>query len=258
MSTNVTPKAAVATRGCPNARRWQDIRQAARLSRSEGVTLIIHKNGDVTVTSKGDKENQSQPSNTTKSTSHDGRERKPTATAGDASAQPSKKQQRDAKRAEANRARDAQHAQESRVAERWQPLAHLLRRRKRAKLRNDVWTEYMRESIALRDKLRDFVARACRSIALWRSSARAIRDAWDARIEKRGWALIKMRNLFSLYRYLCDEEAATLELKASTDSDESATASRTTTPRVHVRTSPVDRRFTAKSGGKTRGRYQRR
>eukprot|EP00966_Prymnesium_polylepis_P272590 6297532-Prymnesium_polylepis.1 len=40
--SSAKPKAAAEKRGCLTARHWQGIRQAARLARSEGVTLITH------------------------------------------------------------------------------------------------------------------------------------------------------------------------------------------------------------------------
>ena len=36
------PKEAAANRGCLSARQWSDIRQAMRLTRSEGGVLILH------------------------------------------------------------------------------------------------------------------------------------------------------------------------------------------------------------------------
>lgn len=41
MAPNRTP-ATASTRGCLSSRQWSDIRQAARLARTEGVTLVMH------------------------------------------------------------------------------------------------------------------------------------------------------------------------------------------------------------------------
>ena len=36
------PNVHAAKRGCRSVRQWQDIRQAARLARTEGVTIELH------------------------------------------------------------------------------------------------------------------------------------------------------------------------------------------------------------------------
>ena len=57
--SSAKPKAAAAKRGCLTARHWQDIRQAARLARSEGVTLITH--GVTVAPAARGQEDQPQP-----------------------------------------------------------------------------------------------------------------------------------------------------------------------------------------------------
>ena len=91
MSTSVKPKAAAAKRGCLNARQWQDIRQAARLARSEGVTLITH---GITVTPVAHgKENLPQPGHeSTSMSARGGREQQPKKTIGNACDIPSAEQ----------------------------------------------------------------------------------------------------------------------------------------------------------------------
>eukprot|EP00966_Prymnesium_polylepis_P132444 3062108-Prymnesium_polylepis.1 len=57
--SSAKPKAAAAKRGCLTTRHWQDIRQAARLARSEGVMLITH--GVTVIPAARGQEYQPQP-----------------------------------------------------------------------------------------------------------------------------------------------------------------------------------------------------
>ena len=75
------PKAAAAKRGCLSARHWQDIRQAARTARSEGITLIIH--GVTVVPAVCGKENQPEPQHkSTTTTACSGRGQQPRSSRG--------------------------------------------------------------------------------------------------------------------------------------------------------------------------------
>ena len=138
-----------------SARHWQDIRRAARLSRIEGVTLITH---GVTSTPAGimnEQENRSLNCMVEKATpARDGcRSHKPSESVGNGAQTPSKKQQRDAQRAQ-------EHQDALRCGSRWLPLVQTILRRARAKTRDDVWTEWMRTKLALREKMRGLLRRA--------------------------------------------------------------------------------------------------
>ena len=146
-----------------SARQWQDLRQAARLSRSEGVRLEWRRDGSITISpltpgsaNAGNRQRQSQEQATRDRQSP---ERQPMDTV-DSPRQPSKKQLRDAKRAEADRALRA-----SPFIARWKLLTQrlvwranrllldstftrwMLLQSARQKIRRAVWREWTRRHI---------------------------------------------------------------------------------------------------------------
>jgi hypothetical protein len=54
-----------------------------------------------------------------------------------------------------------EHLKARACSERWLPLVQCLLRRSRAKFRCDVWTAHRRHKLALREKMRGFISRAC-------------------------------------------------------------------------------------------------
>ena len=170
------PKAAAAKRGCLAARHWQDIRQAARLARSEGVTLIMH---GVTVAPAARGQDPPQPQDkSTTTTTRDGRGQQPKEPIGNACEHPPAKQherqppkqQREQQRS-LRRLHDFQQAKA--CGARWEPLVKMLLRKERAISRANVWTEHLRYRIELRDKMSGFLARALRFL---RKRALAVGD----------------------------------------------------------------------------------
>ena len=156
------PKAAAAKRGCLTARHsWQDLRQATRLARSEGVTLIVH---GVTV-SPHCKENLQCSDNMTETTGLDERGQQQTEAVGRTCEHSSKRQhdqqQQTKQQREDQRSLLRLRAFQQAVAcgARWLPLMQKLLRRNRATSRDNVWTSHMRRTLALRDKMRDFLGR---------------------------------------------------------------------------------------------------
>ena len=163
------PKAAAAKRGCLTARHWQDLRQAARLARSEGVTLIVH---GVTV-SPHCKENLQCSDNMTKTTGLDERGQQQTE-AVDSTCEHSSKRQHDQQQQTKQQREDQRSLLRLRAFQqavacgaRWLPLVQKLLRRNRATSRDNVWTSsHMRRTLALRDKMRDFLGRVlCAAIS---------------------------------------------------------------------------------------------
>ena len=178
MSNTVKPKAAAAKRGCLTARHWRDIRQAARLARSEGVTLIMH---GVTVgpAARG-KETLPQPqSKPLSTTGHGGRGQRLTESVSLACEHPPSKQH---ERQEEPKAAQRQLRSLMRLSEfqqakacgaRWLPLVWGVLRGYRAKSRDNVWTQHMERKIELHKKARDFLGRA---LQLFRSRAVVVGD----------------------------------------------------------------------------------
>jgi len=152
------------SRGTLSARQWQDLRQAARLSRSEGVRLEWRRDGSITISpltpgsaNAGNRQRQGLE-RATRDTQPP--ETQPVDTV-DCPRQPSKKQQRDAQRAEDDRALRA-----SPFMARWKLLTQrlvwranrllldstftswrLLRQSARQKIRRAVWREWTRPHI---------------------------------------------------------------------------------------------------------------
>jgi len=103
----MAPKRPAQSRGSLSARQWQDIRQAARLARSEGVSITWRRDGSILISPPKDSTmaagNPQHGKGQEQSTTRDG-SKQPLDSGGHACNQSSKKQQRDAKRAEADRA----------------------------------------------------------------------------------------------------------------------------------------------------------
>ena len=168
------PKRSAAKRGTLGKQQWEDLRQAARLSRTEGVTLTFHgvqidppkaarsqgsakglepahRAGKKGQASKADEE--LQPMDTT-----------------DGGSKSSKNQQRSAQRLE-----DFQKAKRAeQCVEHWQLMVRLVCRQIRAKLLADTWTGWMRSKCA-RTKL-------CRTLwpIVWREWTRPSEEVMAA------------------------------------------------------------------------------
>ena len=165
----VKSKPAAANHGYLTARHWQDIRQAARLSRSEGVTLITH--GVTTSPTDRGQENQPQPQKNSMTTpARGGRGQQPKGSIGHACEQPSAKKQQEQQppkkqRDQERSLRRAYEFQQSiACGARWQPLVRKLLRRERAISRAAVWTAHCRRKIELRKKMGDFFSRALHAL----------------------------------------------------------------------------------------------
>ena len=117
--------------GSITARQWQDIRQGARLARTEGVQLILH-GLRISPVKKGQEKGgspchphftfTSEPAKTVRDNSHD---------------VSSSKKERDARRAKEFRARKS-------VAFRWELLTTKLKRIETFHLRSVVWVQWMK------------------------------------------------------------------------------------------------------------------
>mmetsp|Transcript_58805 Transcript_58805/g.161381 ORF Transcript_58805/g.161381 Transcript_58805/m.161381 type:complete len:229 (+) Transcript_58805:196-882(+) len=210
------PKAAAAKRGCLTARHWQDLRQAARLARSEGVTLIMH---GITV-SPGAQQNSPivQHKMTTTTTVLDRRGQQPKESTGTAREHLSEKQQQqqqpNRKQREEQRSLGRLRAfqQAKACGARWKPLIQLLLRRDRANSRDAVWTAHMRHKLALRDKMCDFLGRV-----LHHASTRA-----NPPVQAKSPALNppgsdRFHHLATKYRHLCNLRAAGRVMKRLKD-----------------------------------------
>ena len=209
------PKATAAIRGCLTARHWQDIRQAARLARCEGITLILH---GVTVSPHvQEKTPDVAHINMTTTAVLDRRGQKPKESIGNACEHLSEKQQQQQptkKQREQQRSlgRLRTFNQAKACGARWQPLVQLLLRRDRANLRDIVWTAHMRHKLALRDKMCDFLGRV-----LHHTSSRA-----DPAVQAKSPALYpgcsdRFRHLATKYRHLCNLRAAGRVMKRLKD-----------------------------------------
>ena len=134
-----------------SARHAADIRKMARIARIEGITLNVH---GVTI-GPANGILQLQDHEVTNAT-HDGHA--PSTESGeDVCIKPSKRQQKRAQRlADYNEAKRA-----AACGARWLPLAQVLLRRSRAKLRSDVWTGWMRSKLTVHERMRAFLRKAC-------------------------------------------------------------------------------------------------
>lgn len=132
------------TRGSSSAHRWQDLRQYARLARSEGVSVEQRPDGGILITplpltdSTNAAGKPQQGYGKKKGTTHDSSEPQPMDTDGSAQAvKLSKKQQRDAQRAKEDQALRA-----SPSTARWKLLTQHLVRNARRTIRDsthDAW-----------------------------------------------------------------------------------------------------------------------
>jgi hypothetical protein len=239
MSNKVKPKAAAAKYGCLSTRQWQDIRRAARLASSEGITLIMH--GVSVIPTTRDSENLSQSENNSTTTSaRGGRGLQPKESIGKACENPSAKQlheqqltkqQREQERS-LRRLHDFQQA--FACGARWKLL-----RKERAISRAQVWTAHMERRLAMREKMRAFLLRVVRHASssahpvpmvdrdrakLGLTKLRRMVYQYDGHItllEARRMrqacsaanARANMRDLFSNYRVALNFEAATAGLE---------------------------------------------
>ena len=137
--------------GSVSARQWKDIRQAARLARSEGVAITWRRDGSLHISpvaplkdSSHQAGNRLREQERSQETTRDAVSQ-PMDTTGSETV-PSKKQlqkqQRDAERAEANRALKA-----SPQLARWQLLSKRLLWTASKAICNAVWTAWMRSQI---------------------------------------------------------------------------------------------------------------
>jgi len=209
MSNPVKSKAAAAKRGCLSARHWQDLRQAARLARSEDITLIMH---GVTVTPRG-KENQPQVERNSLTTVRGGRGQ-PTEAVGKAcehSSQPQCEQRPPKKQRDQPRSLGRLHEFQRALAcgARWLPLAQQLLRRERAISRARVWTERMEQKLALRDKMCAFLGRALRRASSLTSPAQlAVRDRPSSTSRSGAFARLGLRYIALRYQRQRDQHEA--------------------------------------------------
>ena len=139
------------------ARRLAELRQAACVVRSEGVTLTLHRDGAVTV--QREKENHSPSpaglqSSADKTITHDNCKSLHAAAASEARTELSKKQ-RDEQRSR-ERLRDHKEAQA--CGARWLPIVQCLLCGSRVKFRSAVVAEHKRHKLALREEARALTA----------------------------------------------------------------------------------------------------
>jgi len=145
------PAQPTATRGSLSARQWQDLRQAARLARSEGVTVTWRRDGSITFAPLNDspnaRGNPQHKGEKSKETTHDSGATQSMDTVDNGRAEKlSKKQQRDANRAVEHRARMASPAMVCTMATmaRWKLLVQRQLWWDRKDTVNNFWTSYRR------------------------------------------------------------------------------------------------------------------
>ena len=169
------PAQPAATRGSLSARNWQDIRQAARLARSEGVEITWRRDGSISISPGHHKDSfkaagEPQPSNVkTKKTTHDSSKPQPMDTTDSAQATKlSKKQHRDTQRAKEHQALCA-----SPSTARWKLLTQKLVWRAHRIILDSTFTAWR---LSRTPEARLEVRRKLRSL-LWREWTRARTDA---------------------------------------------------------------------------------
>ena len=152
-------KRTASKRGTMSARHWADIRQAARLVRTEGVMLTLHGIEIHPPRAQAVRSSQSSAGKAVEKKPEpedDGQQPMETV----ASNEPSKSQQRSARRL-------AEFIEKKRAA-RWSEMVQNALRLAREKLRADTWTAWMRSRLA-RAKLRKLLWRACQARRCWRA-----------------------------------------------------------------------------------------
>ena len=182
--------------------RWADIRRGAQVVRTEGVTLIVHRDGAVTICKE--QENRSPPA--TVNISNLGANvttqmRKPSqAEAASEARNKLPEKAANERRLQRQKQRDQERLREHLEAQacgaRWLPLVQCLVRRNRAKSRCDVWTEHQRHKLMLREKWRGLVGHAC---------AHDVRDR--AILVRRAKATVRLHRLFAAYKAQHDVKA---------------------------------------------------
>jgi hypothetical protein len=262
MSTSVKPKAAAAKRGCLTSRHWADIRQAARLARSEGITLITHGVTTIAPAARG-KENLPEPRDkSTATTARGGRGLQPKEAIGKACEYPSAKEQHEQQPSKQQREQERSlrrlHEFQQAIAcgARWEPLVQKLLRKERAISRHSVWTAHMSRKIELRNKMGEFLGRALRHL---RSRALAIGERpvvdRDTLAQRRSGALAAglLRRLFRSYRDVRHYAAATaavnlrnifLDYRQARDTEMAYTVLRMEPASSDLQLSPPGRRST--------------
>jgi len=160
------PAQPAGSRGSLSARQWQDIRQAARISRSEGVSITWRRDGSILITptapltdSTHKAGNRLREQERSQEATHDTSTPLPMDTSGSARTKSKKQLDRDAKRAEANRAQMA-----SPNMARWQLLVQRWLWTARKASCNAIWTAWMRSRtpearLEVRRKLRGLLWR---------------------------------------------------------------------------------------------------
>ena len=144
------PVASPKRHGCIGARRWQDIRQAARVVRTEGVTLNVHG----IIVSPETLGKDLRPATATRSEKTVGTvpdtRKQPVEPTGEACANMSKKKQRSMQRFLANRER---MRPPSAAENRWALLAKKVMRVSNFHIRSRVWVEWMQD-LPLREAMK--------------------------------------------------------------------------------------------------------
>jgi hypothetical protein len=160
MAPNQHPARTTATRGSLSARQWQDLRQAARLARSEGVSFTWHRDGSILISPAPQVSNHAgnrqrgQQVERPAAPDPQPMDTQPMETV-DSPRQQSKKQQRDAERLQKWRAK--QPASQS--AARWSLLTKPLLWRVRRTHLDATFTAWMRTRLEARRMLRSVLWR---------------------------------------------------------------------------------------------------
>ena len=188
------------------ARRLAELRQAACVVRSEGVTLTLHRDGAVTV--QREKENHSPSpaglqSSADKTITHDNCKSLHAAAASEARTELSKKQ-RDEQRSR-ERLRDHKEAQA--CGARWLPIVQCLLYRSRVKFRNALVAEHKRHKLAQREEARALMA-DLKFHRLFNTYRRLFTRRAAYQAIQRSDARINFRDMCLCYKLKSDVEAA--------------------------------------------------